>query len=139
MKRRLYILLTLLTLVVFAVFLPACEADADSSVKELSKPYIAQYECVEARLGDEDLLEHYEYIRIILVNKDKMQVVIKPEDGDKKVVEGSYTFDFDTRELEGEIGIMGCRFKEKTVVGKGGFDISKTILGKQLYIKFKII
>lgn len=139
MKRKFTVITLLLWVCLTLCFLPACEVRAEGSVKELTKPYIAQYECVEARLGEENLLEQYDYIRIILVDKSNMQVVIKPKNDDKHVMEGNYSLDFGTRELTGEIGILGCKFREKTTVNNGEFVISKTILSKHLYIKFKVI
>ncbi len=139
MKRKLYILFSLLIPVLCLLAVPACEADAEGSVKELTKPYIAQYECVEAKLGDTDLLEEYDYIRIVLADSEKMQLVIQPKNGERQIIEGTYELDFDTRELTGEVGILGCRFKEKTTINRGEFTISKTLLSKQLFIKFKII
>ncbi len=46
---------------------PACTDGADSSVKSLTKPYIAEYTCVEAKFGEADLLKEYDFIKITLV------------------------------------------------------------------------
>lgn len=130
----------LLLLLTFSLLLfPACEANAESSIKEITMPYIAQYECVEARLGNEDFLEQFDFIRIILVNNEKMQLVFKKKGEKKYIVDGNYKFDSHTRELQGEIGFLGYRFREKTFVNKGEFILSETILTKQLYMKFKVI
>ncbi len=139
MKRKILFSAALLFLSLSILLLPACEARAEGSIKEITKPYIAQYECVEAKLGDKNLLEQYDFIRIILVDNEKMQIVFKPKDNDKQIIDGAYDLDFKTRELVGEIGILGYKFKEKTTVQKGEFVISKTILAKQLYMKFKVI
>lgn len=139
MKRKLLLISTLFFLSLSIFILPACEAKAEGSIKDITKPYIAQYECVEAKLGDKDLLEEYDYIRIILVNNEKMQLVFKQKGEEKQIIDGSYTLDLSTRELEGEIGILGYRFREKATVKKGEFVISKTIFTKQLYMKFKVI
>ena len=140
MKRRIFIVLTLLALAL--CILPACKTDVESfakgSVKTISKPYIAQYECVEARFGDENILEYYDYIRVVLVNNKKMELVYKPKDGEKNSETGSYTLNAETRELDAEIGILGYKFKEKVKVEKGGFVISHIIMQKELYLKFQI-
>ncbi len=137
MKRK---ILPFIIVLLFAVLLvPACSFDANSSIKSVSKPYIAQYECIEGRFGEENFLDKYDYIRIILLDSEKMQVVYKYKDGDKKIEDGQYTLDFDTREIEGEIGILGFKFKEKVKVERGGFVISKIIFNKEFFMKFAVI
>lgn len=139
MKRRLFVLLA--TLALCLCILPACEMDtesfAKSSVKTISKPYIAQYECVEARFGEDNFMEYYDYIRVILLNNTEIELLYKLKNGEKKSVIGSYTLDTATREIDAEIGILGYKYKEKVKVEKGGFVISHTIFKKELYMKFQ--
>ncbi len=121
------------------LLLPACNIDKDQSVKAVTAPYIAQYECTQARLGETDILEKYEYIRIIFLNKDELEVQIKRIDGEKQSAKGNYSIDPDTRELTGEIGILGFKFREKVIVKNGQFTISKNFGSKPLFVKFEII
>ena len=137
MKGKIFAILTLFLMCV--LMLPACNIDKDQSVKAVTAPYVAQYECVEARLGETDILEKYDYIRIIFLDKQELEVNIKKTGGEKHSAKGSYTIDPDTRELTGEIGILGFKFKEKTVVKNGQFTISKNFGRKPLFVKFKII
>ena len=58
---------------------PACTDGADSSVKSLTKPYIAEYTCVEAKFGEADLLKEYDFIKITLVNDEKLEISFKPK------------------------------------------------------------
>ena len=137
MKRKFLIIVAILALSL--CILPACKTDiANGSIKSITQPYIAQYECKEARLGDKDFLQDYKYIKIILGNKDEMEIIYKPKDGEKSSLKGTYKIDPATRELEGEIGILGYSFKEKVKVEKGGFVISKIIGSKELYMKFQM-
>ena len=139
MKRRFFIVLAVLALCL--CILPACKMDtehlAKSSVKTISKPYIAQYECVEAKFGEDNFLEYYDYIRIILLNKNKLELVYKLKDGEKNSVTGNYTLETETREIDAEIGILGHKFREKVKVQKGEFVISHIIMQKELYMKFQ--
>ena len=141
MKKRLLFILAVIALSL-CIF-PACKQDMQNftsgSVKFISKPYIAQYECVEARFGDEDIIKYYDYIRVILLNDRKMEVVYKLKDSEKKTITGNYSLDAETRELDAEIGILGYKFKEKIKVEKGGFIVKHTILMKEVYLKFQII
>lgn len=139
MKRRLFIVIAIIALCL--CILPACETSTQSftksSIKTITKPYIAQYECVEARFGEDNLLEYYDYIKIVLLNKNNLEVLYKLKDGEKTSITGNYEIDPETREIEAEIGILGYEFKEKVKVEKGEFVISHIVMKKELYMKFK--
>ena len=136
MKRKFLIIVAIFALCI--CILPACNLDTNGSIKSITQPYIAQYECKEARFGDMDLLKNYEFIKIIFLNKNEMELLFKPKSGEKKSVEGTYKIDPKTRELEGEIGILGHNFKERVKVEKGEFIISKIIAQKELYLRFEM-
>ena len=108
------------------------------SLKTLTKPYIATYECVEARLGQQDLLEKYEYINITLLNAKEFEISFKPNGGDKKSFKGEYTVNPETREFQGEIGVMGINFKEKTKIENGEFTLTRNFIHVTLFMKFKM-
>ena len=86
MKRKLLLVCVVLSLLL--LILPAGEMDASGSVKSLTKPYIGEYECVEARLGETDLLEKYEFIKITLIDDKKMEIGFKPKNGSQRSFEG---------------------------------------------------
>lgn len=136
MKRKLFLVCVLLS--VLLLVLPACEMDASGSVKSLTKPYIGEYECVEGRLGETNLLEKYEYIKITMIDDKKLEISFKPKDGNNHTFEGEYSVDGKTREFTGEAGIFGYKFKEKVTIENGEFVISKIIMSKPLIMKFKM-
>lgn len=139
MKRKLPFLCALCALVILLLSsLSACSIPTDGSIKSITKPYIAEYECVEARLGNMDLLEKYDYITITLVDKSEMLVSFKPKDGEKKSFKGEYSLNPETRELTGSAGILGASFKEKVKIENGGFTITQTALAMPLVMKFKM-
>ncbi|MDE6585296.1 MAG: hypothetical protein K2K80_01265 [Clostridia bacterium] len=138
MKRNFKFILLLCLFTVMLCTLSACNFDKQQSIKALTKPYIAQYECVEARLGPTDFLEKYEYIYITLLDKNEMEIKFKTKDGDKKSFTGTYTVDPETREFTGEIGILGNNYKESVRIEKGEFTITKNILSMPLIMKFKM-
>lgn len=135
MKRKLSLLFLLCLLSLF--ILPSCDAREAGSIKTLTRPYIAQYECTEARLGDENILEKFDYININIKDKNNLELIYKPLNGDKKVIESTYTFDNNTHELTAEIGIFGYTFKQSTKIEQGKFTVSKQFGGKELILKFK--
>lgn len=119
-----------------AIF-PACSTDdASGSLKTITNPYIAQYECVEAKLGTQDLLENFEYIRITFLDKSELEVSYKSKNGDRKATKGAYKVDPETRELSGEIGFLGYKFKETTKIENGQFTIKGTVFYMPLVMKF---
>ena len=137
MKKR-FIVITLLCTLLLSL-LSACELKNAGPLKSITNPYIAQYECIEARLGEEDLLKRFEFITITLQNKENLELSYKPKDGEAKTIKSKYNFDINSRTLTSEIGILGYSFKQSTVIEKGQFTISKPIGGKQLIVKFKAL
>lgn len=135
MKKRLFLLGLICSIL---IVLPACGIDMNGSVKALTSPYIAEYECVEARLGEKNFLEKYDFIKITLLDKEQLEVSFKPKNGEKRVFRGAYSVDEKTRELSGEIGILGFKHKEKVTVKNGEFLIKKNIGSRPLIMKFSI-
>ncbi len=135
MKKRLILFVVFCTLLL--TLLSACNLNVGGPLKSITNPYIAQYECVEAKLGEDDLLKKFDYIKITLVNKENLELSYKPKDGESKTIKSKYTFDVKSRTLTAEIGLLGYTFKESTVVEKGKFTLTKSIGGKQLVMKFK--
>lgn len=136
MKRKLFIICLICALV---MLLPACGFnEKNQSLKAITAPYIAVYECTEARLGNEDFLEKYDYIRITLLDKKELEVSFKTKNGERKSFKGEYSVDPQTREFSGEIGILGYTFRESTKIERGEFTITKNILSAPLVMKFKM-
>lgn len=136
MKRKVLILCLICALL---ALLPACGiSEQKQSIKAITAPYVATYECVEARLGNENLLEKYDYIIITLLDKKELEVCFKPVNGEKKSFKGEYSVDPQTREFTGEVGIFGFTFRESTKIERGEFTITKNILSAPLVMKFKM-
>ncbi|MDE7167878.1 MAG: hypothetical protein K2O28_03400 [Clostridia bacterium] len=139
MKKR--VLFVTLILCLMLALLPACsstQANASGSLKSITKPYIGEYECVEARLGETDLLEKYEFITISLLDDKKMEVSYKPKNGNKKTFEGAYEVNEETREFTGEVGILGVKFNESTKIMNGKFTLKRLIFSMPLIMNFKM-
>jgi hypothetical protein len=133
MKRK----FVLLSIFIALLLLPACSAEKLGSIKTLTHPYIAQYECYEARLGEQDILKNYDYIRIVIEDKENLVIQIKPKNDERKSIEGKYSFNEETKTLTADIGILGCDFSRSIQIANGKFEIEKTIGNKELVIKFK--
>lgn len=133
MKRR---YLTVFLLLLAATLFAACDARSYGSLKSVTMPFIAQYECTDLRLGEQNLLEDYDYIRLTFEKDNVLELTYKEKDGVKKTLSGKYELNPVTRELSAEIGILGYKFKEKTVVERGKFTVSKPIGGQILTMTF---
>lgn len=136
MKRKLLLISIIFALTL--ILLPACDAKNAGSLKSITRPYIAQYECTSATFGGDDILERFDYIEITLVNKKDMEVIYKPKGGDRKLIKTTYSLNTETRELTAEVGIYGYKFKETTKIQNGKFTISKAIGRKQLIMNFRM-
>ena len=129
-----------IAVILFAVAACMCMCaftfDMNSSVKSLTKPYIATYDCTFAQLGKQDLLEKYDYLKITLLDDEKLEVSFKRKNGKKHTYTSTYSYDDETGELKAEIGILGFKFRQATKIENGKFNISMPILGKQLSMTF---
>lgn len=139
MKRKLSLICAVCAVLILVLSsLAACSVPTDGSIKSITKPYIAEYECVEARLGNLDLLEKYDYITITLLEKSEMLVSFKPKNGEKKSFKGEYTITPETREFTGTAGIFGAPVKETVKIENGSFTITRTVLATPLILKFRM-
>lgn len=110
--------------------------DMNSSVKSLTKPYITTYDCTFARLGKQDLLEKYDYLKITFLDDKELEVSFKRKNGKKHTYTAPYTYDEESGEIFAEVGILGFKFRQATKIEKGKFNINMPILGIQLSMTF---
>lgn len=137
-RRKFAIVLFTVCAAALCVIMPcACRIEADSSLKELTHPYITRYECTSAAYGGEDILGGFEYIRITLLDESRLELAFRQKGGRAHAVKSGYTFDEDTHELCAEIGALGVKVKERVIVENGRFTISLPLRGKQLILNFE--
>lgn len=84
------------------------------------------------------MLAKHDFIYITLLDDKELEVSFKAKGGNKHSFKFPYEFNQETRELSGEAGILGYKFKEKVSIENGGFTISKALGPKQLIMKFKL-
>ena len=124
-------------LVAACATLCACTIDTNSSIKELTDPYITRYECTYAAWGDQEFLEEFDYIRITLTDKEKLELSYKKKGDMPRVHTCRYSFDEKTGELTAEGGALGVKFKERVLIENGKFTIAFPISGKELILRFQ--
>ena len=135
MKRKLILIAVIFTLLL--TILPACDAQKAGSLKTITRPYIAQYECVSATYGDDNLLDKFDYIEVNLADKKELELIYKLKNGNRNVITTTYEFNPETRELSAEIGVFGYKFKQSTKIENGKFTVTKTIGKKLLVMNFE--
>ena len=110
-----------------------CPSD---SLKSITKPYLGEYECTQAMLGNQDLLKEYDYITLEL-KADETYVLRYGKDGEDPHEEtGKYTYDEKRQELNVDFGTKGV-FKRKFPLKKGELVVSFRVGIKQLLVKFE--
>ena len=105
MKKK-FIVLSAIICALLLILLPACDAQNAGSLKSITRPYIAQYECTEATFGGDNILDKFDYIEVNLLDKEKIQLIFKIKNSEKRVTDGKYTFDPKTHELSADIGVL---------------------------------
>ncbi len=136
MKRKLILIAAILTLLL--AILPACDAQKAGSLKTITSPYIAQYECTSATYGDDNLLDKFDYIEVNLADKKELELIYKLKNGNRNVITTTYELNPETRELSADIGIFGYKFKQTTKIENGKFTVTKTIGKKLLIMNFEL-
>lgn len=107
-----------------------------TSLKEITKPYLGEYECTQALVGKEDWLNKFSYIRLELCQGKKFQIHFQEKNEKKRTVEGSFSYDEEKEMLTLQIG--KGRFARKKVRLKNGEFTIFMRLGKQnVRLKFK--
>ena len=136
MKKKFYFVFIISA--ICCILLCAFTFDKNSSLKDLTHPYINTYECTAARLGNENLLEQYEYFKITFLDTKQLEVSFKRKNGKRRAYTCCYQYDDKTDEFSAELGIMGYKFKQTTKIKNGRFTIAMPIFGKPLLMNFAV-
>ena len=124
-------------LLAFLSLFCGCDAMNAGSLKTLTHPYINEYQCTKAILGEKDLLTDYEYITINILNDKKLLITSKPKNGEKITINGEYEVNEDSGEIICKSSFLGAEIKERVFIKKGKFTISKIIAEKPLILIFE--
>lgn len=135
MKKRTTFLCVLAVFVI--LFACAFKLDENSSIKDLTHPYINTYECRMATLGQTDILCGYDYIRLIIGESNSLTFMTKPKNGEEYTCSGTYAYDRTTGELTADIGVLGYKMKPTTKIERGRFTITMPVLNRQLIMSFE--
>lgn len=78
---------------IFALFTFPFSAYKEGNLKEIIKPYLGEYECRSATLGDINLAERFDDIVLNLGENGVFTLTIKEKTGKKRVETGKYSYD----------------------------------------------
>lgn len=113
-------------------------APVNGSLKDITKPYLGEYECKSATLGKKELLDDFSYIRLELKADETFSLYYAFKGGEKKEATGRYQYDKEKKSitLVGE-GLGNREFKKSFPLDKGKILITFTIGGKMLIMEFE--
>ena len=100
-------------LVALLFSLPAC---ANGSLGDVTKPYLGEYECKSATLGEKDYAQDFSFIRLELKKDDAFTLYYNAKNGQKGQESGTYVYDEQKETLTlgfGELGILKRKFPIK--------------------------
>lgn len=109
-----------------------------TGLKEVSKPYLGTYECEYLRIGEENILDKFDYVRFELNPKGIYKIEFKDKNGVKGVYRGHYSFDEKNDLIVIDENIFGKRVS-KSFSARSGEITTNVLYGDTLLsIKFKI-
>ena len=86
--------------VAILAFLP--KGENWGGLKEISQPHLGFYQCESATLGQEDLTEFFDFVRVELTRDGKLILSFKDKLGRK----GEYSLDYEYDSEKGEITLI---------------------------------
>lgn len=114
------------------IALPAC---GNGSLKDVTKPYLGQYECESATLGEKDYAQDFSFIRLELKKDNEFTLYYSAKNGQKGEESGTYTYDEQEETLTisyGEFGVLKRKFPLKN----GEIYVTLPIGSQTLSMKF---
>ena len=109
---------------------------ANTSLKDIAKPYTGEYECKSATLGEKDMLSSFEYVDLQLDGDGTYTLRYKPKVGKAGEEKGDYTYDADKQTLCITHGDKG-EIKREIPFKDGKIFLSIPIGGRQLNVEFE--
>lgn len=105
-------------------------------MKEITKPYLGEYECENATFSGRDLLTEFSYIRLELKEDGTFLLHGKTKTGKTHKEQGVYTYDAEREELCLSLGKDG-ELKRNLPLKNGAFCIDVSFGGKSLHMQFQ--
>lgn len=107
----------------------------DSSLSDVTKPYLGEYECNYARLGDKEFLEGFSFVTLELKKDGTYLLSFQSKDGDKRTETGEYEYDGKRQTLRFSPRDKSALKKEFPLID-GVLTVSAQIGKQQLIVRF---
>lgn len=107
----------------------------DSSLLDVTKVYLGEYECSYAQLGDKEYLEGFDFVTLELKANGTYLLAFREKEGKKHTETGEYEYDEKTKTLRFSPRDKSALKKEFPLVD-GVLTISAQIGNQQLIVRF---
>lgn len=108
----------------------------DSTLKDIAKPYLGEYECREARFRGEDYLNKFSYIYLELKKDGEYLLAYCEKDKSKQETTGKYSYDKEKQTLS-LFSSEYPNFKKDFPFKNGKIDICIKLAGETLLLRFE--
>ena len=79
----------------------------EGKVTEITKPYLGEYECKQAILGEIDCLKKFDYIRLELSADNQFKLSYCETKGKKQTIKGTYEYEEESQSVCLKMGVGG--------------------------------
>lgn len=125
--------------IAFPLLSSGCDLEEMTSLKDISKPYVGEYQCRKLTLAGEDELDRFEEVKLNLGYDGKFQLSYVDAEGGEDAYEGSYTLYTAQSTVKFSAETQG---KEATYVfpyERGKIVMELLMNGKLLYAEFSML
>ena len=123
-------------LVGISTLLISFSAFRDSKLTDITKPYLGEYECISATLGEKDLTEKFSFVRLELNADESYRLYYRDKNGNKGEEIGTYSYDEQRQEISFTWGKHG-ELKRKFPMQDGTICLCIPIGKELLQIKLE--
>ena len=116
--------------------LPFLGALRAGSILDVAKPYLGEYECIQAELDGKDMLQDYVFIRLDLKGDNTFLLQCKAKGGEIKKENGYYQYNENSNSITMQLQSFRF-FKREFPLDKGILTIELPVGGKNILLKFK--
>ena len=107
----------------------------DSTLKDVARAYLGEYECSYARLGDKEYLEGFDFVRLELKKDGTYRLTFKEKTGKKHAETGRYEYDESAKKLR-FCPREDSAFKKEFPLVDGVLTVTAQIGNQQLIVCF---
>ena len=108
----------------------------NSSLKEITKAYLGEYECTQAMFGGEDFLKNFEYITLALEKDNNFTLTFCEKENLKQTHKGKFSYDEQTQTIILK-GAHQAGLQQEFPLKNGELFITMGIGAKTLALKFE--